>query len=451
MSTWGVIQGLIDVGLGAGLFFLGMRILRQPKDDPRLSRGLQLLQAKISVLEDLSDRSEAQTTQMVALLEQKARELQAKIQLADKHVQLIQESMGKSLEVAQIFEDKIPHQEIIERQNTKKYLKAARLAHQGRSPQEIAQEVDLPMGEIEFIAKVNRDQLMFSEDQLPEWAREQAANHQAIAQAEQRVEASGVQQSVEETKRLSQLANQQELVENLQQVQQELEEMLRKESVMRDYSGAFNVPKPSTDSLNKLGEEFRKARAEVETPAFQFNSQTSELSFVELTPPPEEQAPSMQQAVQAAAMKTALAAPREMQAHIEHPNNEFALTDFDEPLLDLSTDQIEQLKASAPTPVPQPTYVPQPAPIAAAAAPAKSSADPVLAAKAAALEQARAVAQELRRPQLKASVNAQAPLGATARPQAPRPAPAAREAASQGPTTIKRVEFPRIDGGKSPR
>src|SRR3954471_5396033 len=140
MSALGVFQFFIDIAIGVGLFFIAMRIMRQPKDDPRLSRGLQLLQAKISVLEDLSDRTETQVNQILSLLEQKIREVQNKIQLADKHVHLIRESMDRSLEVAKIFQEKIPHEEIIERQNTKKYLKAARLANQGKSVAEIAEQ-----------------------------------------------------------------------------------------------------------------------------------------------------------------------------------------------------------------------------------------------------------------------------------------------------------------------
>jgi hypothetical protein len=138
-----------------------------------MSRGLQLLQSKISVLEDLSDRTETQVTQLTKLMEQKCRDIQNVIFQAEREIQKIEAAMGKSLEVAKIFQDKIPHQEIIERQNTIKYVKAARLAHQGVSIDQIASQVELSRGEIEFIAKVNREQLQFSEEDLPEWAKEE--------------------------------------------------------------------------------------------------------------------------------------------------------------------------------------------------------------------------------------------------------------------------------------
>ena len=173
MSFWVLVQIFINLVLLAAVGFIWVRLNRPAKDDPRLARGLQLLQSKISVLEDLSDRTETQVTQLTSLMEQKCRDIQGYIHQADKQVQKIEASMGKSLEVAKIFQDKIPHQEIIERQNTLKYIKAARLAHLGHSAEDIAKQVDLSQGEIDFIAKVNRDQLQFSEDDLPAWAKEE--------------------------------------------------------------------------------------------------------------------------------------------------------------------------------------------------------------------------------------------------------------------------------------
>lgn len=172
MNFWMLVQIFVNLVLLAGFGFVWFRLQRPAKDDPRLSRGLQLLQSKIAVLEDLSDRTETQFNQITNLMEQKIRDVQGYIVQAEKQVQKIESSMGKSLEVAKIFQDKIPHQEIIERQNTIKYVKAARLAHQGLSVAEIASQVDLSQGEIEFIAKVNREQLQFSEADLPAWAQE---------------------------------------------------------------------------------------------------------------------------------------------------------------------------------------------------------------------------------------------------------------------------------------
>lgn len=153
-----------------GFVSLWMRLRRPPQDDPRLSRGLQLLQTKITVLEDLSDRTDAQVKQLSGLLDQKTRVVQNKIIEAEQQIVKIDHSMNKSLEVAEIFQDKIPHQEILERQRTVEYVKAARMAHSGLSVDEISRTVHLPREQIDLIAKFNREQLMFDESQLPEWA-----------------------------------------------------------------------------------------------------------------------------------------------------------------------------------------------------------------------------------------------------------------------------------------
>lgn len=161
-----------NLALFVALFVAWQKIKKPPKEDPRLSRGLQLLQSKISVLEDLSDRTDQQVHQLIAILDQKTRAVQSKVQDAEIQIQKIEQSMRKSMEVADIFQDRIPHEEIIERQNSIKYIQAAQLAHQGRSVDEIAAIVDLPRGEVEFIAKVNKDQLMFDSEQLPAWAQQ---------------------------------------------------------------------------------------------------------------------------------------------------------------------------------------------------------------------------------------------------------------------------------------
>ncbi len=234
MSVWFILQILFNVFLSGICLILAVKLFRKPKDDPRLSRGLQLLQSKIAVLEDLSDRTEIQVKQLATLLEHKAKEVQAKIGLADRHVQLIQTSMEKSLVVARFFEDKIPHKEIIERQTTLNYVKAARLAYQGSSVEEIANQVPIPRGELEMLVKLNRNQLMFSEEDLPEWVKDRLS----VPEASQ-------------------------TVEQLEAVQDEL--MSADPQDFRDYSKAFEVPTVPQESLKRLGEEFRKACQQYET------------------------------------------------------------------------------------------------------------------------------------------------------------------------------------------
>jgi hypothetical protein len=168
-------QIIFDIVAAFGIGILLLKLARAPKDDPRLSRGLQILQSKIAILEDLSDRTENQVRGLMALLDQKNIEVQTRIDKAGEQIRNVESSIQSSMDVAKIFQDKIPHQEIIERKNTLKYLQAARLANQGQTSQQIAQVIDLPLGEIEFIAKVNRDQLTFSIEDLPAWAKAELA------------------------------------------------------------------------------------------------------------------------------------------------------------------------------------------------------------------------------------------------------------------------------------
>lgn len=181
MTFWGLVQTLVDLVLLSGVIAAWVRLTRPPKDDPRLSKGLQLLQSKISVLEDLSDRTENQVSQLTTLLEHKCKELQVKIAESERQITRIESSAKKSLEVANIFQDRIPHEEIIERQNTVKYVTAARMAHRGATLEEIMEKVDLSQAELEFIARVNRDQLQFAEEALPDWAREGAITTPSMA------------------------------------------------------------------------------------------------------------------------------------------------------------------------------------------------------------------------------------------------------------------------------
>ncbi|MEQ1877606.1 MAG: DUF2802 domain-containing protein, partial [Bdellovibrionia bacterium] len=172
MSVWLLVQVAINLALILGVFSLWNTFRKgRNQEDPRMSRGLQLLQSKISVIEDLSDRSEVQVKQLTALLQGKIKEIHEKIEEADKHVLNVERSIAKSLEVSKIFQDKIPHQEIIERQATAKYIEAARLANRGLSIDEIASKVAIPRGELELIVRMNRTQLVFNESEVPEWAR----------------------------------------------------------------------------------------------------------------------------------------------------------------------------------------------------------------------------------------------------------------------------------------
>lgn len=183
---WQVLQWLINIVLLGFMGFSVARLFRRPQEDPRLSRGLQLLQSKISVLEDLSDRTDHEVRQLMQILDHKVMEINQKLAAVDQKLMEVDSSIERSLETAQIFQDRIPHHEIIERRNTINYVKAARLAHQGMTLDQIATQVDLPRGELELLVKLNRSELMFSEENLPEWVKrgvESGADYEAADHA----------------------------------------------------------------------------------------------------------------------------------------------------------------------------------------------------------------------------------------------------------------------------
>ncbi len=173
MSLWMIVQLILNILLALFVYIIWVKLRRPPQDDPRLSKGLQLLQSKISVLTDLSDKTEVQVEKLNAFMEKKLKQVQACLIEADSKMQQIELATRKTKEVAQIFQEEIPHDEIVKRQNTIKYIKAAKLANKGATVEEIAEEIDLPLSEIELIAKLNKDNLVFDDDSLPEWAKEE--------------------------------------------------------------------------------------------------------------------------------------------------------------------------------------------------------------------------------------------------------------------------------------
>ncbi len=274
MSFAVFLQIFANVVFTAALFVVFARLRRPAKDDPRLSKGLQLLSSKIAVLEDLSDRTETQVQQMLLLLDQKSRELQSKIGLAEQQVGLVRQSMQQSLEVAQIFQDKIPHTEIIERQNSVKYIRAARLAHAGMSVADIALEVDLPIGEIEFISKVNQESLSFREEDLPAWAREPeqkavTAPRNLSANVAHQNMAASMEPVINEQMPVAPTADE-NLVGQLNKLQFEMKNLdlelqhRANRNVLPETTQAFSQPRVESTSLERLGQEFRRAVEQAE-------------------------------------------------------------------------------------------------------------------------------------------------------------------------------------------
>ena len=75
MSVWAIIQIVLNLALFVGGCILWMRLSRPTKEDPQLSHSLEVLQSRISILEDLSDRTEVQVKQLISLIDKKAQHL----------------------------------------------------------------------------------------------------------------------------------------------------------------------------------------------------------------------------------------------------------------------------------------------------------------------------------------------------------------------------------------
>lgn len=81
-------------------------------------------------------------------------------------LKLFQKSIQKSNEVAKIFQDKIPHKEIYEHENTVKMCAPLKWPMKAKPLEEIARRNRL-LHQAELIVKVNRSGLMFSKKVCP--------------------------------------------------------------------------------------------------------------------------------------------------------------------------------------------------------------------------------------------------------------------------------------------
>lgn len=159
MTIWGLIQVVINIFLFVGLFVCIVRSPRTSKDDPRLSRGLQLLQSKISVLEDLSDKTDVQFQKIMSVIEQKVLEVQQAVANAERQLFQLQDATAKGIETTRLVQTGLGAEQVIERHTNEVYARAAQLAFEGQSIDEICQKLELSRGEVELIVKFNRDSL----------------------------------------------------------------------------------------------------------------------------------------------------------------------------------------------------------------------------------------------------------------------------------------------------
>lgn len=179
-TTFLIISNLILV---VGLVTSWIKVIKSSKEDPRLSKGLQLLQSKISVLEDLSDRTHSQTQKLNLQLDQKTKEVKELTDLLDQKMielkalaEAAKEAQTKSPEVSaalpitatlpmiettvvqhSISSAPIPQTAPVTRQENEKYALAAEMLRAGYSALQVVRELNLTVGEVHFISKIQAD------------------------------------------------------------------------------------------------------------------------------------------------------------------------------------------------------------------------------------------------------------------------------------------------------
>lgn len=163
MSIWVLLQIVVNLCFLVGLAVCLIRVFREPKDDPRLTQGLRLLQSKISILEDLSDHTENQVKQLMTLLDKKLHEVRGTIHQMNAQMGEVDRSIEKTKKMAEQIQNEIAHDQIVEKKLENKYISAAQMAHQGKSVEDIVRELGLPKAEVELIAKVNRKNCVYKD------------------------------------------------------------------------------------------------------------------------------------------------------------------------------------------------------------------------------------------------------------------------------------------------
>ena len=168
-STWLLVLTVFNLVVLSVLTIQVFLKLKEKKEDLRLAKGLQLLQNKISILQDLSDKTDHQVHKIVQVIDKKSGDIQTNIALVDSKIANVEGMLIRATEISKAFAQQMPPQNISDMQKTSLHVQAAKLANQGFTKEQIGDKVDLNPAEIDLIFKVNKDQLQFAEDQLPEW------------------------------------------------------------------------------------------------------------------------------------------------------------------------------------------------------------------------------------------------------------------------------------------
>lgn len=160
MASLVLFQSVLNILFIAFIGLLWSRLKHLTGDEGRLKQGLQILQTKIAILEDLGRKVDEQAQEMFQIMDYKKNAVEALLARADATIQNMEHKTELIATDSEV---------LLERENAIKFTKAAILANKGVPPKEIARKLGLGLQECELIYSLNSHQLQFKLDELPGW------------------------------------------------------------------------------------------------------------------------------------------------------------------------------------------------------------------------------------------------------------------------------------------
>lgn len=96
MNIFLMVLTCLNIILVLALAFTVFLRVKEKKEDQRITKGLQLLQHKISILQDLSDKTDEQVQRLVYMLDSKSNELRRLTLEANEAVHMAQDTLIKT-------------------------------------------------------------------------------------------------------------------------------------------------------------------------------------------------------------------------------------------------------------------------------------------------------------------------------------------------------------------
>lgn len=175
-----LFQIIVNLLLFAFVGLIWSRLKHLSGDEGRLRQGLQILQSKIAILEDLSGQVDDQFKQLTYMLDLKSKAFDAKLTEASELLSKLADGVTEASAAAHNLSENLQPEVLLERETAIRYVKAALLARAGKSTTEISSQLGVGFEEAELICKLNRSQLQFKVDELPEWMKPQLKNELAL-------------------------------------------------------------------------------------------------------------------------------------------------------------------------------------------------------------------------------------------------------------------------------